>query len=70
MNQGTAGVRMHKVTEQWIRDHATAKGGWKRRQLELIGERWPPKPGWIDKAVGREITDEQRAEFESMREGR
>jgi hypothetical protein len=61
---------MHTVTEQWIRDHATAKGGWKKRQLELIGEPWPPKPGWIARAVGRQITEDQRLEFESMVAGR
>ena len=31
-------------------------GGWNREQLKLIGVTWPPKSGWKERAIGREIT--------------
>jgi 5-methylcytosine-specific restriction endonuclease McrA len=29
----------------------------------LLGESWPPVRGWIDRSVGREISDEDAAKF-------
>ena len=29
----------------------------------MLGESWPPRKGWIDRAIGREISDEQAAKF-------
>lgn len=53
------------VTTGWIESYATPQGGWKRRQLEQLGLTWPPPKGWKDRAIGQEITDQQRRIFEA-----
>jgi hypothetical protein len=53
-----------KITREWIRAHATQKGGYTRAQLEAIGVPWPPQTGWPDRVVGIEITEQQRRIFE------
>jgi hypothetical protein len=56
---------MFKVSREWIDQFCTEAGGWTRDQLEVIGIEWPPIKGWKAKAIGRELTDEQRLRFES-----
>jgi hypothetical protein len=53
-----------KITREWIRAHATPKGGYTRAQLEAIGVPWPPVAGWPDRVIGQEISEEQRRIFE------
>lgn len=57
------------VQQQWIQQHATAHGGYTRRQLAILGVGWPPAPGWQVAAVGRQISDAARAAFEAMTVG-
>ena len=38
--------------------------GWAKDQCEAIGVAWPPVQGWRRTAVGRQISDEARAQFE------
>lgn len=56
-----------EVTREFIDEGRSGPGGWSRRQLELIGEAWPSKTGWKDRAIGRTITDEAAAEFLALR---
>ena len=51
------------ITKEFIFSHTTPKGAWTRTQLAAIGVKWPPPRGWIDRAVGREITEAQRGVF-------
>lgn len=55
-----------EVSEAWIRRHRTRSGGWTRRALAVLGETWPPSPGWIQRAVGKLITSHDRAVFEAQ----
>lgn len=52
------------ITEQWIRQHASDRGGWTKKQLAAIDVTWPPASGWITRAVGREITQFQQCVFD------
>jgi hypothetical protein len=52
------------ITREWIEAHRTPRGGWTRLQIEALGEPWPPPHGWRRRAVGRQITDRSRAQFE------
>jgi hypothetical protein len=56
-----------EITEKLIRDGASNRGGWNRAQLNLIGAEWPPKNGWIAKAVGQPISEDQASEFLRLR---
>jgi hypothetical protein len=55
---------MFTITDAWIDRHRSDRGGWTRTQIEVLGESWPLKAGWRRRAVGRQITDEARAQFE------
>lgn len=45
-----------KVTNQMIEAGKSERGGWSRKQLQALGETWPPVPGWKKRAIGREIS--------------
>lgn len=53
------------ITAKWIHKHKTAAGGWTAAQLIAIGVSWPPFHGWIGKAIGQEISEQQRRAFEA-----
>jgi len=53
-----------KITKEWLRAHKTPNGGWTKAQLAAIGFRWEDKSvGWVDRLVGKEITDQQAQAF-------
>lgn len=55
---------MKVVTRDWVFEHRTKAGAWTRVQIEALGLRWPPRQGWINKVVGKRLTDEGAARFE------
>lgn len=57
-----------KLTRDFIHQHKTAYGGWTRAQTNAIGVKWPLRPGWIDRAVGKEISEAQARDFIEGRE--
>lgn len=52
-----------KITEAFLEKHKTKRGAYTKAQMELIGVSWPPKKGWKEKVIGRELTKEQEREF-------
>jgi hypothetical protein len=54
------------VTEQWLKQHATARGGYTKCQLEIIGVGWPPPTGWKARVVGNAIGAVDAKEFERL----
>lgn len=57
---------MHEVTIEWLQQHATARGGYTKRQLQIVGVEWPPEPGWKSRAAGTKISLAAAAEFERL----
>ena len=53
------------ITKEYINKHKTAKGSWTRDQIVSLGIKWPPESGWMAKAIGSEITNENKHRFES-----
>lgn len=51
------------ITRQFIFENRSRNGGWNFSQLVMLGEAWPPKQGWIDRAVGRDHSDEALQKF-------
>jgi hypothetical protein len=43
-------------------------GAWSRQQLALLGLRWPLKPGWQRRLVGRQIDEAQARQFVALRD--
>jgi len=58
-----------KVTLEFLHANSSHPSGqgWTKKQLSILGVDWPPRKGWIDDVVEIELTDEQAAEFISMR---
>lgn len=55
-----------KLTREMIFEGQTPRGAWNRNQLEIIGVPWPPIHGWIDRAIGQEISPAQFEKFKSL----
>ena len=57
------------LTDALISEVATARGGWTREQLGIMGISWPPPKGWRKQLVAEErtLTDD---EVEEVREAR
>ena len=47
-----------KLTQQIIHSAGTSGIGFNFHQLYVLGVKWPPKHGWIQELVGREVSDE------------
>lgn len=54
-----------KITRKYIMQHRTEKGAWTRPQIEALGIDWPPTKGWIDRVIGKELSDDKRKAFEA-----
>lgn len=52
-----------KVTSEFVNRHRTKKGGFTREQLSALGVSWPPKKGWLQNIIGKELTNEQEKLF-------
>lgn len=47
-----------KLTQQIIHSAGTSGMGFNFHQLYVLGVKWPPKHGWLQGLVGREVSDE------------
>lgn len=58
---------MFQITEEWLVDNRTPRGGWTDLQLRAIGftEGYQAKK-WKKRAIGTWITEEQKELFESF----
>lgn len=48
-----------KLTRELLMRHRTAKGAWTKAQMFALGLSWPPPPGWMERVVGKALTDQQ-----------
>jgi hypothetical protein len=53
------------VTREFIQDNRTEKGGFTKRQLEVLEVEWPPRHGWQDEVIGTKITTDQAEQFQA-----
>lgn len=53
------------ITNQWISDCRTGKGGWTKKQLNALGLSWPVTKGWKKTLIGKRIDLETKTKFES-----
>lgn len=57
-----------RITEEFLASGLSARGGYSRRQLELLGVSWPPPKGWKRSVMDGIITEELAAEFVGLAE--
>lgn len=53
------------ITKKFIVDNKTLKGAWTKPQIEVLGIKWPPTAGWMNRVIGTEISNENAAVFMS-----
>jgi len=51
------------LTKEMLAQGASDRGGYSRKQVEVLGGSWPHTPGWQKALIGREVSDEAFAEF-------
>lgn len=56
----------YEVTKDWLLNNKTAKGAWSAKQLACLCIDWPPRKGWIDRAVGTTILVSVKERFEQL----
>lgn len=56
---------MYTVTRSWLDQFRTPGRAWNKVQMDALGVSWPPKNGWLDRAIGTEISDHARTVFEA-----
>ena len=45
----------------------SAKGGWTKKQVELLGVQWPPRKGWLRGMIGDKFPRSTLEKFVAMR---
>ena len=58
---------MVEITYALFMDNRTPRGAWRRPQLEALGIEWPLVSGWMWRAIGNLVTEEQVEEFKRQR---
>lgn len=58
---------MGTITRALLEEGMNGNGGWNRKQLDLIGVSWPPKKGWREWAIGKEISDRDAERFIALK---
>ena len=53
------------ITKQFIMKHRTDKGAWTQPQLESLGVSWPPRKGWMNRVIGKDISEDGQETFKS-----
>jgi 5-methylcytosine-specific restriction endonuclease McrA len=45
-----------KIDREFIEKYKTKRGGWTNAQCKALGDTWPPRKGWIERAIKRDHT--------------
>jgi hypothetical protein len=56
-----------KITNDWLIEFCTERGGWTSEQFKVLGIGWPPPNGWKHRVIGKEISEGEAAKFEQGR---
>lgn len=51
------------LTKQMIEEGISSKGGYNKKQLEILGVEWPPQKGWKSALIGTMISKKQYQNF-------
>lgn len=57
------GAAMQEITEKFLKEGQSKKGGWNKKQLAVLGISWPPTPGWKQIVIGQLIDEKNAQEF-------
>lgn len=54
---------MMTITNRLLHLGESGRGGWNRKQIEILGLEWPPRKGWQQTVLGKPITQEDAKRF-------
>lgn len=57
-----------RITQDLIRAGQSSNGGWSKKQLRLLGIKWPPLQGWRRRIDGAHIADAKADRFVKLRD--
>lgn len=57
-------IRTMIITQEWLSRHRGPTGAYNKRQIELLGLKYPLHKGWKEDVVGKELSEEKAMEFE------
>lgn len=57
-----------RLTHHHIERGRSRTGGYSREQLAALGVPWPPERGWVERAVGREVSVVAFVRFVGLRD--
>lgn len=43
------------ITKKWLNDNKTEKGGWTKKQVEMLNLDWPLKKNWQKEVIGQSM---------------
>jgi hypothetical protein len=56
----------YTVTKDWLLNNKTYQDAWNAKQLACLCIDWPPRKGWINRAVGTVILVSVKERFEQL----
>ena len=56
-----------KITATLIEAGESIRGGWNRKQMDILGIDWPAREGWQRKVIGKEIHGDEAERFLHLR---
>jgi len=56
---------MFIVTKEWMEKYKSPGGGYVAAQLRQLGEHYPLQSGWLQRCLGKQITEDQKSIFEA-----
>jgi len=56
-----------KISESLLEAGKSIRGGWNRKQMDILGESWPPREGWQKNVIGRDISGDDAERYLALR---
>ena len=56
-----------KITATLIEAGKSIRGGWNRKQMDILGVDWPVREGWQRKVIGKEISGDEAERYLALR---
>ena len=56
-----------KITESLLESGKSIRGGWNRKQMDILGVDWPVREGWQRSVIGKEISGDEAERYLALR---
>lgn len=56
-----------KITATLLDAGKSIRGGWNRKQMDILGVSWPPREGWQRSVIGKDISGDDAERYLALR---